>query len=653
MAKKPLDPGGAAALRRRAEMKAIAEEGKTRKTRYPEEGERALHELRVHQIELEMQNEELLRTQTDLEAARTRLSELYDQAPAGYLTVGEKGEIREANLTAVMMLGEEKASLVNKPITKFIFAEDQDIYYKHRKLLFESGVPQKCEFRMVRKNGTSFSARVDAAAVRTFDGQPVCRAVISDITERKAAEAALRESEKKYRALFDNAGEAIFVAQDGKLVFHNPMTSRMLDYPDEEIRNKPLVDFIHPDDRDMVVNRHMMRLKGEDLPDVYSFRILRRDETPLWVEIRAVLIAWEERPATLNFVSDVSERKRAEDSLTRSEKRFRELADLLPQIVFELDRKGDLIFANLPGLKSFGYSSEDLQAGINIVSLINPRDREKIQKRFLEVLGGAESGPREFQARRKDGKEFPILLHADAIFEEGSAIGARGIAIDITEQKRAEETIRASLREKEILLREVHHRVKNNMQVISSLFNLQASQIKDEGALRMLKEGQLRIRSMALVHEKLYRSGDLSKIDFAEYLQSLAAHLFHFYNISSDRVQLETALEGIRLDINSAVPCGLLASELITNALKHAFPNGRNGVLRIGLRRKKDGAVELKVADNGVGLPKNVDYRRAESFGLQIVALLAGQLEGILALDRKNGTAFTVVFREPEVKTGA
>ena len=342
--------------------------------------------------------------------------------------------------------------------------------------------------------------------------------------ERKRAAEALRESEEKYRTLFDNAGEAIFVVQDGKLVFSNPMSTRMVGYPSEELRNRPFTEFLHPDDRNMVVERHLKRLRGEELPAVYSFRILSRDGNTLWVDIRAVLINWEGQAATLNFVSD------------------------------------------------------------------------------------------------------------------------------ITERKRGEEAVQVSLREKETLLREIHHRVKNNMQVISSLFNLQAGHIKDEAARTMLKEGQLRVRSMALIHEKLYQARDLSKIEFASYLQSLSANLFQFFRVDPGRVRVETDLEQVHLDINTAVPCGLLVNELISNALKHAFPGGRKGTVRVRLRREKDGSMKLRVADDGVGFPEALDFRRSESFGLQIVDLLVGQLEATIELDRKNGTAFTIAFRELDYK---
>jgi len=224
---------------------------------------------------------------------------------------------------------------------------------------------------------------------------------------------------------------------------------------------------------------------------------------------------------------------------------------------------------------------------------------------------------------------------------------------DVTERKKAEaqreaahEVIQASLREKEVMLREIHHRVKNNMQVISSLFNLQAGHTLSPESREILKKAQTRIRSMSLVHEKLYKSRDLSKINMAEYIESLAVHLFHVYLVDHGQVRLETEFEEVALDINSAIPCGLILNELISNALKHAFPEGRKGLIRIELKRGADDTIVLRVANDGVGFPKEMDFRQAESFGLQIVNLLVHQLEAAIDLDRANGTAFTVTFRE-------
>jgi PAS domain S-box-containing protein len=200
-------PGDAAGLRRRAEAIARGKPApppENLKALSPEETRRTLHELHVHQIELEMQNEELRRAQVELDAARARYFDLYDLAPVGYCTVSEQGLILEANLTAASLLGVARGALVGQRLTSFILPEDEDIYYLHRKELFETGAPQACELRMVRKVGTTFWAHLEATAAEDAAGQPVCRVVMSDNPERKRAEEALRESEQRYRSLFEN-----------------------------------------------------------------------------------------------------------------------------------------------------------------------------------------------------------------------------------------------------------------------------------------------------------------------------------------------------------------------------------------------------------------------------------------------------------------
>lgn len=248
-------------------------------------------------------------------------------------------------------------------------------------------------------------------------------------------------------------------------------------------------------------------------------------------------------------------------------------------------------------------------------------------------------------------EERPAAAEGPFLKEEKELVDDLGLQLGVmVENKLAQKAIQASLREKEALLREIHHRVKNNLQVISSLMSLQADRISDDEARKMLKESQTRIRSMAFIHEKLYQSRDLSKVDFASYIRSLAASLFQSYMLDPGQVRLETDLEDVGIDINSAGPCGLLVNELISNALRHAFPAGRKGTVRIGLRRETDGTIMLRVADDGIGLPETLDIRKADSFGLQILGLLVEQLDAKIDLDRTNGTTFTISFRELDYK---
>jgi len=221
----------------------------------------------------------------------------------------------------------------------------------------------------------------------------------------------------------------------------------------------------------------------------------------------------------------------------------------------------------------------------------------------------------------------------------------RDLQAEIAERQRAEQRLKTSLQEKEVLLRELHHRVKNNLQVISSLLQLQSKHIKDPRALELFKESQNRVRSMALIHEKLYRARDLARIDMAEYIRNLAEHLLHSYGVRGDVIALRLELDPVTLSIDTVVPIGLLIHELTSNALKHAFPSGQ-GELRIALHRTSDSRYVLTVADDGVGLSDTIDYRNTESLGLQLVTALAEQLDGDVTVTTGPGTEFTITFRE-------
>ena len=215
---------------------------------------------------------------------------------------------------------------------------------------------------------------------------------------------------------------------------------------------------------------------------------------------------------------------------------------------------------------------------------------------------------------------------------------------EITERMRIEVQIKTSLKEKEVLLKEIHHRVKNNLQVVSSLLNLQSQSVEDQAALDVLRESRNRIRSMALIHERLYRSENLGAIDFGVYIQDLVAHLVRSYRSHLGRIDLRIQAEGVFLGVNAAVPCGLITNELISNALKHAFPNDTRGEIRVELERGDNGQVSMVIGDDGVGFPDNVDFRNTESLGMQLVTTLINQLDGSIELHTEAGTEFRIIF---------
>jgi len=234
----------------------------------------------------------------------------------------------------------------------------------------------------------------------------------------------------------------------------------------------------------------------------------------------------------------------------------------------------------------------------------------------------------------------------------GAVRGYIAVITDVTERKQMEGQLRASLREKEVLLREIHHRVKNNFQVISSFLSLQSRFIEAPQLHAIFQECQNRIYAMALVHQHLYQAENLASIDFGTYLDSLAASLLRSYGVDPQRIQFTSTAEHVFLSVDTAVPCGLLVNELLSNALKHAFPPGQAGHLWVTLRRAADGQLRLTVRDDGVGLPEGVDVQTTSSFGMRLVGLLAQQLRATVALERHPGTSVTLTFVEPTYQAG-
>ena len=254
----------------------------------------------------------------------------------------------------------------------------------------------------------------------------------------------------------------------------------------------------------------------------------------------------------------------------------------------------------------------------------------------------------EILLKRKDGSTFWGSVTAVAVLDDdGDLKHYDGVVEDVTDKREAAERVHASLREKEVLLKEIHHRVKNNMQVVNSLLGLQSRYIKDEAALRMFRESQDRVRSMALIHEKLYGSKDLARIDFGEYIRTLTNTLYRTYSADPERIAMDIDVGEVYLAIDQAVPCGLIVNELVANALKHGFPGewDKKGRISVILQKKKNDQIEMIVEDNGVGLPDGFDIRNTDSLGMRLITILAeDQLGGSIVLCNEDYTRFCIEF---------
>ncbi|HEY9600595.1 MAG TPA: histidine kinase dimerization/phosphoacceptor domain -containing protein [Allocoleopsis sp.] len=257
-----------------------------------------------------------------------------------------------------------------------------------------------------------------------------------------------------------------------------------------------------------------------------------------------------------------------------------------------------------------------------------------------EVVAGE-----EHLYRKGDGSLATLALYSSPIYDaNGQMIAAVVAVFDITEQKQAQEQIQAALQEKEVLLQEIHDRVKNNLQILNSLLQMQSRRVKSPEAVLALRDTRNRIESIALVHEKLYCSDNLANVDFYQYIPALTLHLFDTYNVSSDTVKIKLQVERLFLEIKIGIPCGLIINELVSNSLKHAFPNNHEGKIQIEFHANSEGLLTLIVRDNGVGLPEDFDLETPHSLGLTLVYELVEQLEGTLDLDRSRGTEFRITF---------
>lgn len=345
--------------------------------------------------------------------------------------------------------------------------------------------------------------------------------------------------------------------------------------------------------------------------------------------------------------TEINERGEMEQALRESEERFRDLIDLLPVFVYETDEKGSFTFVNRLALDLGGYTWDEISRSFGVERAVIPEDRPRVLRDVTRIMTGEKLIGEQYTVLKKAGDTVPIEVWSNPIVRGEKIVGGRGVGIDVTERKKAEERIKTSLKEKEILLREIHHRVKNNLAVISSLLRLK-SRFAPEDMRSMFEDALDRVKAMAIAHEKLYQSENLATLDIGDYVESLVEHLFLSSGCSEASIALKKNIEPLSLGLDTALPLGLLLTELVSNCLKHAFPNDGRGEVEIVLRSAGSRQYELVVRDNGVGIPDHVDFRNPGSLGLELVDNFVKQLHGTLEIDGKKGAEIRVRFREKQ-----
>ncbi len=341
--------------------------------------------------------------------------------------------------------------------------------------------------------------------------------------------------------------------------------------------------------------------------------------------------------------SAIIERNQADEAFRKSEDRYRAIFENTGTATVIVEDNTIISLANSEFGKLTGYSKEEIEGRISWTEFVVKEDLKRMleQHKLRRVDPDTALRSYEFRARDRNGQIKDILLHIDIIPGTKKSVASW---TDITEHKRSEEMLKASLDEKKLLLKEVHHRVKNNLQVISALLYLQSSNLTDDNIIKIFRDTQNRIKSMALIHENLYKSKDLGKVDFNEYIKQLISHLSQSYSDPSHKINFKINSNNVYLNINTAIPCGMIINELISNSLKYAFPDGKNGDVCIDLNSEGDN-FKLIVSDNGVGIKGDLNIKDSKTLGFRLIDTLVKQIDGKMCLDTTNGTRCEIHFK--------
>jgi PAS domain S-box-containing protein len=345
--------------------------------------------------------------------------------------------------------------------------------------------------------------------------------------------------------------------------------------------------------------------------------------------------------------SEVNERKQADEALLQSEERYALTLDAVNDGLWDWNVPSGSAFFSPRYYSMLGYDDGEFQASYaSWRLLVNPEDLDRVEEELRLSIENGKGFAIDLQMKLKSGGWRWVSTRGKVVERnaEGKALRIVGTLSDVTDRKKSDEKIRESLREKETLLKEIHHRVKNNLQIISSLLNLQAKSIGDEKLEGIFRECQDRIAAMAFVHQLLYKSQNFAEINFGEYLRETASHLFRSYKIGKSTISLVIQAENVMLPIDTAIPCGLIINELVTNALKYAFPGASKGEIKIEMSKTKQG-IRLLFEDNGIGFPKDVDFSNSGTLGLKLIHLLVKQLDGSIEQFINGGTKYAILLK--------
>jgi len=462
----------------------------------------------------------------------------------------------------------------------------------------------------------------------------------------------------QYKLLLEDAKDLIIIIQENNIVFVNQKPLADLGYSISDVTDKNIFSFIHLDDIEKVFEFQIKKARNNGVPDDLIFRIVSKNGHLVFVKIISITTVWEGKPARLVCIKNITDTKLNELAVKRSEELLSAIINNLPDPTFVIDVNGRVYLWNKALEKISNVKSQDIigkseyenavpfygYKGPPLIDLMLKSDAE-IKKEYDFFQRTEDILIAGKFLKSTEGKNNHIWVTSSILYDiQGNVIGSVESFRDMAEIKNAEEKIKASIREKEILLSEIHHRVKNNMQLINSMLSIQLQYVKDPESSDLFKDCISRIKTMALIHKDLYSYKMYSDINFGEFIPKLIDNLSSMYE--KHEITMKVEVEEIHLGIDNAIPCGLILNELISNSIKHAFTEGEKGLIAVKLFfDKKTRLCNLIVHDNGKGLPPGFDFsKNLTSFGLLMVNLLTSQLQGTVRLNSVDGTEFVIAF---------
>lgn len=497
------------------------------------------------------------------------------------------------------------------------------------------------DWQFVKKTNEYIDTRISLSSVVTT-GHIHTFLIIRDITEEKKTEQELRKSEERYRSLVDNSPIGIEIFQDGQLVYINPSIEKIVSMSREELMKKDFSELVCKKDYEFIMESNKRRRAGLKAADNYKVRVIDKYKNIRVVDVHVVLIEWNKKPATLNFLTDITEKEKFDEAIRESEERYRSVVENSKiNILIAQDEK--ICYANPSTARFLGLSNEEL-ASRNFLDFIFEDDRKKVlENHRLRLSEKIDEPPPEnytIRAYNSNG-DLRILDFNTTVIKWNRRPATLNFLIDITDKIESTKLIEKALDEKTILLQEVHHRVKNNLALINSLLSMQVRTSSSEEVAESLRDAETRIYSIAAVHEGLYKSVSISSIPAEAHFISLAEQIIG--NYSPDfRINLDVCAKNCELGLNVAIPISLVVNELITNSIKYAFKGREKGRVYIRMNCGSD-KTTLVVGDDGVGIPKDFDPLKTESLGMTLIRnIITLQLEGSVKLSRNAGTKWII-----------